>query len=286
MALARRVTREASIYLAGFVAASVLQFLAVPIYTRYLGPERYSLYSLTVAVTTSLAGVLLIGGDVALSRFWFEARSVTQRRTLATSWILFLTAWSVLVVITAVVLTPAFAEWLRPGSDLGTLLIVSLWVLVPAQLSRMLAQILRNDFRPTAFAVTTVVVGTMAAGLGIAFAVGAGLGVIGILLGALFAELIGCLIRAPLVRRDLTGPVRLTVVGPLLRFGAPFIPASIAMWVFAGADRIAVGWYLDDRQLAGYSVAATLVAPFSVLLTALGQAWIPRVTQQYAVTPG
>ncbi len=98
MALGRQVTREASIYLAGFVGAAFLQFLAVPIYTRYLGPERYSYYALTLAITTSLAGLLVIGGDIALTRFWFEAKSQEQRRNLALTWISFLTAWSVIVV--------------------------------------------------------------------------------------------------------------------------------------------------------------------------------------------
>jgi O-antigen/teichoic acid export membrane protein len=285
VALGRQVTREASIYLAGFVGAAVLQFLAVPIYTRYLGPERYSYYALTLAITTSLAGLLVIGGDIALTRFWFEAKTPQQRRDLARTWITFLTLWSIVVVGVVVLFARDLADWLRPGSDLGILLIVGLLILVPAQLSRMLAQVMRNEFRPTAFALTTVAVGALGMGFGIALAVGAGMGVMGILLGAVAAETLGCVIRFPLVREDLRGSLRRETLGPPLRFGIPFVPASIAMWVFTGADRIAVARYLPDGALGGYAVAATLVAPFSVLLTALGQAWIPRVTQEYASDP-
>jgi O-antigen/teichoic acid export membrane protein len=285
VALGRQVTREASIYLAGFVGAAVLQFLAVPIYTRYLGPERYSYYALTLAITTSLAGLLVIGGDIALTRFWFEAESQEQRRNLALTWISFLTAWSIIVVGVVVLFAQELADWLRPDSDLGPLLIVGLAILVPAQLSRMLAQVMRNEFRPVAFALTTVAVGAMGMGFGIALAVGAAMGVMGILLGTVAAEILGCVIRFPLVRADLRGSLRRETLGPPLRFGIPFVPASIAMWVFTGADRIAVARYLPDGSLGGYAVAATLVAPFSVLLTALGQAWIPRVTQEYAGDP-
>lgn len=285
MALGRQVTREASIYLAGFVGAALLQFLAVPIYTRYLGPERYAFYALALAVTTSLAGLLVIGGDVALSRFWFEARSSKERRDLALTWISFLTGWSILVVGVVAAIAQPLADWLRPGTDLGLLLVVGLLILVPAQLSRMLAQVLRNEFRPVAFAVTTVAVGAMGMAFGLALAIGAGMGVLGILVGTLTAEFLGCLIRFPLVRADLRGSLRQEVLWPPLRFGIPFIPASIAMWVFTGADRIAVARYLTAPELGGYSVAATLVMPFSVLLTALGQAWIPRVTQTYSDSP-
>lgn len=285
MAIGKQVTREASVYLAGFLGAAALQFLTVPIYTRYLGAERYSTYALTLAVTTSLAGLLVIGGDVALSRFWFEAPSAQWRRNLTLTWISFLTLWSTLVVGAAVLLAPAIASWLRPGTDLATLLIVGFVILVPAQLSRMLAQVLRNEFRPTSFALTTVAVGAMTMAFGVALAVGAGMGVLGILLGSLAAEMIGCIVRFPLVKQDLRGKVRREVLGPPLRFGIPFVPASIAMWAFTGADRIAVGRYLSAEELAGYSVAATLVAPLSVLLTALGQAWIPRVAQEFSQSP-
>lgn len=282
MSLGRQVTREASIYLIGFVGAAMLQFLAVPVYTRLLGPDRYSAYALALAVTTSLTGLLLIGGDVALARFWFEAESGRSRRDLALTWISFLTAWSALVVILAIPLSRRLAEALRPGTDLGTLFTVGLLVLIPAQLSRMLAQVLRNEFRPTAFAVTTVLVGGMGIAFGLALAIGANLGVLGILAGTLLAEVIGCVVRFPLVRVNLRGRIRREALGPPLRFGIPFVPASVAMWVFTGADRIAVGRYLTNTELGGYSVAATLVAPFSVLLTAMGQAWIPRVTKEFS----
>lgn len=284
MTVGGQVTREASIYLAGFLGAAVLQFLAVPVYTRYLGPAEYAQFAITQALTASLAGLLVLGGDVALARFWFDARSDEERHNLAVSWIGFLTAWSVVVVLIFASFAAPLSAWLNPGTDLTPLLLVGLGTLVPAQLSRMLAQVLRNEFRPVPFAITTVMIGALSMVLGLAFAVVVGLGPLGILIGALIAEVLVCLVRLPLVRGELRGKPSWQALRPPLTFGIPLVPASLAMWVFTGADRIAIGRYMGEADLGAYSVAAVLVAPFSVLLTALGQAWIPRVSQLYEIS--
>jgi O-antigen/teichoic acid export membrane protein len=286
VALGRQVTREASIYLVGFVAAAMLQFLAVPIYTRVLGPESYSYLSLTLALTTSMAGVLLLGGDVALSRMWFDVPDEAARRDLALTWISFLTGWSMVVVLVLAPFAKPLADWLEPGTHLAAMLLVGLAILVPQQLSRMLAQILRNEFRPVAFAATTIAIAALGLALSLVFALGLDLGVLGILLGTLVAEILGALARFPMVRQELAGRLSRAALMPPLRFGLPLVPASMAMWAFTGADRIVIGKILSPSDLGTYSVAAMLVAPFAVLLTALGQAWIPRITQEFEAGTG
>lgn len=275
------VASDSAIYLVGFLGAALVQFLAVPVYTRTLGPENYAQFSLALATTSSLAGVLVLGGDVSLSRFWFAARTDEERRTLAATWIGALAAWSVLVVGVVIAFAGHIAGWLAAPSGFSRLLILGLITLVPAQLSRMLAQILRNEFRPIPFSLTTVLIAIVGLSLGLLLTVVAGMGPAGILLGLLAAETSGCLMRFPLVARALRGKLSFGVLRAPLRFGLPLVPASLAMWVFAAADKIAIARYLPDQELGAYAVAFTLVAPFGVVVVALGQAWIPRISQVY-----
>ena len=281
MAIGRQVTQEAAVYLSGFAGTSLLQFLALPVYTRYLGPQDYASYSLTLAITIVVMGVAAVGGDVALSRFWFRARSLSDRRDLTVSLIAFLTVWSVLVVGVGCVLAWLWGDRISESAGLSTYLILGLIGIIPAQLSRMLAQILRNEFRPLAFSATTVLTGALAVAAGLVLCVGGGLGVTGILLGTIIAETVVCIVRLPMVVSELHGRLRRSAVSAPLRFGAPFVPAAVASWVFAGADRLVVGWYLQPEDLGGYAVAAMVIAPFSILLSAVAQAWIPRVSEQY-----
>lgn len=284
MAFGGRLTREAAIYAAGLGASAFLQFLAVPIYARSFGPQTYSLIPLAVAVSGAVSGLLLVGGDVVLSRFWFDVLGAA-RRSLALTWLLFLLVWSLIGAGVAILLVPVVASWFPDSADLSTPLILAIAALVPAQASRMLAQVLRNSFRPLAMATTGVVVGALSVGLGLVLGVQLGWGVPGVFWGLVIGELGGCVLRLPLVISDLRGPFRPSVLPPLLRFGLPFIPATVAMWAFTGTDRIAVGSILGVTPLGGYGVASTLALPFTLVVVALGQAWIPRIVDLYEGAP-
>lgn len=285
MAVGRKFGHEASIYLAGFVGAGILQFLAIPVYSRALGPDQYGLLTLTIATATVLSGVMILGGDVALARFWVDAPTEESKRSLASTWIGFLTAWSAVVALIAIAAAPWLADRLRPGTGLAVLLVISIAGLVPAQISRMLAQILRNRFRPTPYALTTVLTAALNVGLGVLFGVAMGLGVLGIVLGTLTGESLGALIRLPLVWSSLEWKFSGSTLRPLLRFGIPFVPASVATWVFTGADRLVIGASLHEAQLGAYGLAAAMIGPFTVFTMAMGQAWLPRIAQLNAHDP-
>jgi O-antigen/teichoic acid export membrane protein len=190
----------------------------------------------------------------------------------------FLLGWSVFVTVVASGLVALRGGRVGTDSEMGLLLVLSFVGAVPALLSNMLAQILRNEFKAVLYAVSTVVVAALAFGLGMAVGIGMGLGAVGVALGVVIGQVVGALMRLWLVRDSVTGRLDRHVLPPLLRFGVPLVPASLAMWVFTGADRIALGLFGGASDVGAYSVAAAIVGPFAVVVAALGQAWIPRIT--------
>ncbi len=285
MAVGRQFGRETLIYLGGFVGAGIIQFVAVPVYARVLGPADFGLLTLTIATTTALAGVMVLGGDVALARFWPEAQSEDDKRALASTWITFLTGWSVLVALAGCAAAPWVAHRMQAEARFAPLLIVGVLGIVPTQLSSMLAQILRNQFRPIPYAVSTVLIMAVNVTLGITLAVVLELGVFGIVLGTLIGQTIGCLMRTPLVRASLGRPLHWASLPPLLRFGVAYVPTSLAVWGFTGVDRLIIGALGTRDEVGAYGLAAMLIGPFTVLTLSVGQAWIPRITAIHAVDP-
>jgi O-antigen/teichoic acid export membrane protein len=276
-----RLGREVLIYLGGFAAVGLIQFLALPFYSRALGPEQFGLYTLAMATTTALAGVMVVGGDVALARFWADDQDDAARRTLASTWILFLTLWSVVLAALACVASPWIAAALKPDGSLLVLLLLGFAAMVPTQLSRMLSQILRNSFRPGAYTAMLVLNAALDVAFGLLFAIALDLGVAGILLGILVGETLGAVVRLPLVRPFLAWTFEPALLSPLLRFGVPFVPASLAAWTLKGADRLALGAHATAAELGYYGLAAALVAPFALVTSSLAQAWVPRISQTH-----
>ena len=174
---------------------------------------------------------------------------------------------------------------MQPEARFAPLLIVGVLGIVPTQLSSMLAQILRNQFRPMPYAVSTVLIMAMNVTLGITLAVVLELGVFGIVLGTLIGQTIGCLMRIPLVRASLGRPLQWASLPPLLRFGVAYVPTSLAVWGFTGVDRLIIGALGTRDEVGEYGLAAMLIGPFTVLTLSVGQAWIPRITAIHAVDP-
>ena len=77
-------------------------------------------------------------------------------------------------------------------------------------------------------------------------------------------------------RRDaLFGPVDRELIGPLLRFGLPFMPSRVALWALNLSNRLLVG-VARDRALAGvFVVAANVASAVALLVTAFQLAWPP-----------
>jgi len=153
--------------------------------------------------------------------------------------------------------------------------------MVPAQLGRLLAQVMRNQFRPVPYAALTSATAAVGVVLGILAVVVWDKGVAGALAGVLVAEVAGAASAVALVRSQLAGTLRPSLLPQLLRFALPIVPTAVAQWVLAGADRIAVERYLGAGAVGPYAVAASLVLPIAMLMYAVGQAWLPRVTSLY-----
>lgn len=285
MTVGRQFGRESLIYLGGFVGMGIVQFAAVPVYARALGPQGYGHLTVAVAAAAALAGVMALGGDTALARFWPEHPTMEARRALASTWIAFLLGWSVAISVLASVVVVLLWRGGAVGDGLGAVLVVSFVGAVPTLLSSMLAQVLRNRFQAVPYAVSTVLISALAVSMGMAVGIGLGLGAAGVALGILAGQGVGVLLRLWLVRDAVTIRIDRALLPPLLRFGAPLVPASLATWVFTGADRIALGFFGSASDVGAYAVAAAIVGPFQVINVAMGQAWIPRITALNADYP-
>ena len=278
----RSLLRETATYSAGVAGAALIGFVAVPVYTRVIGPTGYGDVALALAIVAPLSAIANLGLDVALSRHWFD--SGRDREDVATSLLAFAGMWSALLTVLGAVLIAAAATLDVLPPVLPPLLLITLAALLPTQLFTHALQLLRNEFRPTAYVIVSLVAALTGTSVGVALVVTGVLGAPGPLVGVVVTGVAGCALALPLTRRFLCGRVTWAAFAPLLRLGAPLVPASLAFWVFSGFDRIVIG-ALAPWELPGYSVAAQIVLPLGLVVTAIGQAWVPRIVQRHATDP-
>lgn len=276
--------RELLFYASGEAVNRAFGLLMLPVWTRLFTQQDYGALTLTYTVLGIVAGLLVLGGDTVVARFWIVMPP--ERRAAG------LSAWTMLLFALstgAVLLLAAVHGRLAPavyGSDGYTLLFLAALATVPVTLcSRMLAQAMRMQLRPVAFVGTSALLASATVAASLTLVLGFDVGVAGVMLGLIGAETLVLGVRAALIRDSLTSRVREAPVREMLAFGLPLVPVTAAFWAIQGIDRVVLAAQTDLESVAQYSIAAALASILLFLATSLGQAWVPRIYAVYADDP-
>ena len=255
--------------------------ISLPVYTRVFNPAEFGVLSYVMTFGGLLGAVLILGGDSAYARFFFEAKSVERRQLITSTWIGFLALWSVVVSLLILPFAGLIADASLADRATTPLFVAMLLVGPISLVNRMCSQVLRNEFRATAFTVLNAVGTVLLVGFAVTAVLGLQMGVLGVLVGTLVAELVMLPVRLWTARSMFRLRFSLSVLRQLLGFGIPLVPTSLAYWVFLTSDRLILAKLSTLEQLGLYSVANSLVSLATIAIGAFGQAWTPHAIQLY-----
>jgi O-antigen/teichoic acid export membrane protein len=271
----RRLAGDSLVYGLGGVANQAVAVLLVPIYARQLGPEG-------VGITGVLNSAIALGGIVvglALPQAFFRwylreaATRADSDRILGTTLAVRLAASLVGFALLLAAAIPLSAL-LYGGEHLLVFALVAPIVLFDS-FNAIPLSFLRARRRPRSYVLISIsraVIGTV---LILGLVVVAGLGVVGVAIGAAAAAAIGAAIGLTALVR--AGVLRLRFDAPLARsmlsFAIPLVPAGLAGWTLNLADRPllqaltgsteTVGVYTLGYT-AGLVINALVVQPFTL----------------------
>jgi O-antigen/teichoic acid export membrane protein len=277
----RTILKDFAVYGTGEVLVRAFSFITLPIYTRIFSPEEYGALSYVLSLVGLVGAFLILGGDSAYARFYYECKDLEERRRLTVTWVGFLAGFS--AVATFAVLVPAsglVAAWSFGSSDRTPLILAAFLAIPLSTINAMFAQVLRNEFRPKAFIVLNLASIVLTVLLGVVLVL-LGMGVLGVFVGTFVASLIVLPIRAWTVRDLLRPRFSSRLLGRLLRYGLPLVPVSLAFWVFLTSDRLVLGKLSGLEQVGLYSVAVSLSGLLGLANNAFASAWAPRGIQMY-----
>lgn len=276
-----RLTQDFAVYGLGVIVIKAFSIITIPVYTRVFTPEQFGVLSYVTTLGGLLGAVLVLGGDTAYARFFFEARTLERRQVITSTWIGFLAAWSVAVCLLLIPFAGLIAQSSFGNTETTPLLIAMVLISPVSLVNRMCAQVLRNEFRPVAYSVLNAVSTLLLVAFAVIAVVVLKLGLLGVLLGTLTAELAMLPARLWTARSMFRFQFSLDVLRQLLAFGIPIVPTSLAYWVFLTSDRLILGKLSTLEQLGLYSIANSLVGLATIIITAFAQAWSPHSIRLY-----
>ena len=281
----RALFKEFAIYGAGDILLRATAFITLPIYTRIFTPEDYGVWSFVITAVSLLSGILGLGSVSAYARFFFEAKTLSEKQLITSTWFGFLMLWSSGIVLLILPLTSIFSRWALEAEKYDTLFVLALLAAPIGLINTMCGQVLRNQFQAKLFTILNVCSTLLTIGFSLFAVIVLELGLIGLLGGALVAASVILPVRLWTARLMLRPKFSIAILQKLLAFGVPLVPSGLAYWIFASSDRFVLGKLSTFDQLGLYAVANSATSILALANSALGQAWSPHAIRMYEERP-
>jgi O-antigen/teichoic acid export membrane protein len=275
----RRLATTGAAYTAASVFSKLIAVALLPLYTRHLTRADYGAAELMFGAAVAVSIIVRLGLIEALLRFYYQEdedpTAVVSSSFAAVFWV------STAAALIALPFAGALAEAVlgrhtaglgASAAELGRITIGGLWVLT---MFEYLLTIFRLEERPRAYFTTTILNVLATIGLTVVLVVGAGEGARGLLVGSYASGAVFVLALAVVHRRRLSLLFDRELLGRLLRFGSPTMPAELSLYLLNFVDRIIIVRYAGLAEAGLYSLAAKFAQGINVLVRGFQLAWPP-----------
>lgn len=267
--------RNSSIYILAKVIPGLMAIVALSLYTHFLSPEEYGLYTLILSGTVLLHSVLYDWLTAGTLRFWYSKKysQLVFMDTLAVSHIrisLLLFLIAILLVVYSYFFGGLEISWIL--SSFAFLLALALFYITQSLFTVKL--------KPLSYAYLTISYSIIALGLGTTLAY-FGYGATGVIIGIT----VGTFIPALFVFKTTWKPFDKNnydkdLAKKLLTYGLPFASAALLEELTKVSDRFMLAWLHDKSQAGLYAVGYDLSGnTIIVLMTAINLAAYPAIVK-------
>ena len=142
-------------------------FITMPIYTRIFQPEDYGVWNFILTIVTLMSNLLMLGGDSAYARYFFEAKTVRDKQIVTSTTLAFVAAWSFGVVALCLPLSGLFSVWSFSTREYAALFALGLLTAPVTLLNTLCGQVLRNQFQAKLFTLLNVLMTLLSIGAGL-----------------------------------------------------------------------------------------------------------------------
>ena len=268
----QRLATTGAAYTAASVLSKLIAVALLPLYTHYLAPADYGAAEVLFAAVVSASIVVRLGVIEALLRFYYQADESPDRVVSTAFAALFwaATLGALVALPFAGPISDALLDTHAPG--LVRIAVGGLWVLT---LYEYLLTLFRLEERARAYFVTTLANVLVTIPVTVALVVGADDGARGLLLGSYATGAVFVVGLIVLHRRRLSLWIDRPLLGRLMRFGLPTMPAELSLYSLNFIDRLILVRYAGLAEAGLYSLAVKFAQAVNVLVRGFQLAWPP-----------
>jgi len=281
----KKFTFDVGWVFASSIVVLLLHFFQKPIMARYLGPDGFGLFSMAIMIIGIIELIAAFGIDSALVKFVAEYKGKEQKdkvSSLVSSAFITILIIGVITSIALFIFSNIFANIFNmpPLS-----LLLKIYALVfPFSLAHAIIISFFNGLREMRY---YAFIRLLQASLALTFILALlmlGLGVVGAMLGTVFAIFVTMSLAMVIMKRF----VRFTFsdykknTKMLASFGSRLAGANMIGQIYSSIDTIMIGYFLTSTDVGYYAVAISLSKFFWLVPRAMSTVAYPAISEYWA----
>lgn len=277
--------RDTSIYAVGDFFTKGISFIAIIFYSHMLSEAQIGVYGYILIIIGFVNTFLVVGMDNAYARFFFEAKTDEERQILTTTLISFVVILAFISVVFLSLFVSETTYTLFETHNYDLAFICALSTLPFKLFSALSNQTLRNQFQIHRFVIVNLLTAMLSVSLALVLLSTTMLHISAIFLGIIIAEFIIFPLRVFWLKPLWTHRFDTAILKKCLLYGLPFLPTSIAYWIFSSTDRVMLESMSSLESVGRYTVAFSLSAIMTLVSSAVSQSWSPHAFKIYEENP-
>lgn len=265
--------KQSAVYLVARAVPGAVNFLALLLYARLLGPAEFGRLTLLVSAATILNAAALYWVRASYLRAAADTNDDTQHR--ATALKLNASIVALLLLLTTVASAVGLVPWVQAFA-----VIAFMGVQNACETQQ---EFLRNMDRGKAYGAVALVRALMSLAVGVVLIAFTPLGFLAPLTGLIVGALAGLLLaRRSTGVRGLASPVTPQMIRQYASYGLPLVPYYLTLAVFGTLDRFLVNHFLNEEATGIYSAGYDLVQQsIGLLFVAINLAGLPALYRAF-----
>jgi O-antigen/teichoic acid export membrane protein len=277
----KKLISHAAVYGSADVFTNVVNFLLVPVYTRYLSPKDYGTLALLFLFSTVAKIVFRLGLDQGFLRVYYDLTEDAERRRFTFTMAAFSLVTGALLFGGMILAVPALSRALL---DYDTAVTRRLVILAAADVYIgtfffVPLSILRIQNRPGLFSLLSAGRQGLNTVLKVLLVV-QGFGVTGVLTSDVLATSVLCLALLPITFSNSRVGLERDALREAVAFGLPKVPHGFMIQIQNFADRKILDYFTNRAEVGIYSMGYTFGMSVKFALSAFEPAWQPFVFSQ------
>lgn len=269
----KRLSSHSAIYGLSDVLGRSMAYLLVPVYTHVMSVEEFGYYGLVYTFIALTNVIFLYGMDSAFLRFYIldEGR---KRETLSTGYLtMFFSSTGFAIVI--ILFAAKIAPFISVSTSLTSYIQLASAILALDALNAIPFARLRGEGKATLFATLKLMKVLIELCGNFYLVVVLDIGLQGILISNIAGSGIVFLILVGITLKHTAFSWSPTIMGRLLKFGLPYLPAGACMILIETIDRLMLERMVGTEVLGIYHAARKLGVGMLIFVTMFRQAWQP-----------